>query len=120
MPAKNPEKRRATVRAWYARTKHRRTVHIVARQTAVKRARFLVITEWFAQFKEQLACNRCGENHPACLQFHHTDPSRKEISVALAVHRAWSPKSILDEAAKCEVLCVNCHAKHHARERADG
>ena len=37
-----------------------------------------------------------------------------------AVRLAWSKKRILAEAAKCEVLCANCHAKHHAAEGAHG
>jgi hypothetical protein len=120
MPAKDPEKRRATVRAWYARTKkEKRTPKVVARQTAVKRARLHKLMAWFVELKETFSCRRCGETHPATLQFHHRDPSLKEISVALAIRRAWSQKRILAEVEKCEVLCANCHAKHHAREARD-
>jgi ribosomal protein S27AE len=31
----------------------------------------------FADFKATLKCNRCGFNHPAALDFHHTDPTIK-------------------------------------------
>jgi hypothetical protein len=71
---------------------------------------------WFAELKVQLACSRCGEDHPACLQFHHRDPKAKDVSVANAVRRGWSRERILRELAKCDVLCANCHFKHHARE----
>ncbi len=106
-------------RAWYARTKHTRTRELVQRQTDVKRTRRQALIAWFAEMKETLSCRRCGESHPACLQFHHTDPTQKEIMLSVAVRRAWSKKRILAEAAKCEVLCANCHAKHHAREAND-
>lgn len=117
MPIKDPEKRRASMRAWYARTKHKRTPDLVQRQTAVKRERRQELIAWFAEMKETLSCRRCGESHPACLQFHHSDPQNKEVMLATAVRRAWSRNRILGEAAKCEVLCANCHMKHHARER---
>lgn len=120
MPAKDPEKRRATVRAWYARTKSKRSPELIARQTAIKRMRRQATIEWFIELKSQLACQRCGESHPAVLQFHHSDPTKKEIMIADALRRGWSRERILEEAGKCEVLCANCHAKHHAKEQRGG
>lgn len=119
MPIKDPEKRRAAMRDWYARTKHRRTPELIARQTTVKRTRRRGLIEWFAELKQTFSCARCGESHPSCLQFHHTDPNAKEMMLATAIRRAWGKARILAEASKCEVLCANCHAKHHAKERAD-
>jgi hypothetical protein len=49
--------------------------------------------------------------------FHHADPETKETTVAEAVRRGFGRKRLLAEIAKCEVLCANCHAKHHAKER---
>ncbi len=119
MPAKDPERRRATVRAWYARTKHeRRTADVLDRERRWKVARQHGLIEWYGELKSTLVCARCPEAHPACLQFHHADPSKKELSVAEAVRRGWSRERILAELAKCEVLCANCHAKHHAKESA--
>lgn len=107
------------MRAWYARTKHeRRTPKLVERQRQTKVARRHGIVDWFVELKTAIVCARCGESHPGCLQFHHADPKAKEVSVSDAVRRAWSRKRILAELAKCEVLCANCHAKHHAAERA--
>jgi len=115
MPAKDPEQRRATARAWYLRTKHLRVTN-ANRATRSERKR--AITAWYVELKSQLVCRRCGESHPACLEFHHQEPATKERSVADAVRRGWSRARILDELHKCEVLCANCHAKHHAREEA--
>lgn len=69
---------------------------------------------WFAELKSKLKCNRCPENHIACLQFHHTDPSIKEIAVSKAVAECWAKERILAEIEKCEVLCANCHFKEHS------
>jgi len=60
-------------------------------------------------------CRRCGEDHPACIQFHHADPDAKEISVSNAIKAGWSLVRVELEIKKCEVLCANCHAKHHGR-----
>ena len=75
---------------------------------------------WYIELKSELACSRCDETHPACLQFHHTDPAMKEASLGIAIRRGWSRNRVLAEIAKCEVLCANCHAKHHATERLRG
>jgi hypothetical protein len=58
-------------------------------------------------------CVACGENHPACLDFHHTDPGNKEFNVAWAL-RHRSTEAVVREAKKCIVLCANCHRKLHA------
>lgn len=57
-------------------------------------------------------CQRCGwKGHPAALQFHHTDPSKKEFSIngnKLLSKERW------DEVKKCELLCACCHAIEHS------
>jgi hypothetical protein len=118
MPAKDPEKRRATFRAWYARTKHLRGAEDFARRKRNRENQQRELRAWFTELKSQLVCARCGENHPACLVFHHVDPTKKELTIAFAVQRGYGRERILAEIAKCEILCANCHAKHHARERA--
>lgn len=63
------------------------------------------------------AC-KCGENHPSALQFHHRDPSTKLF--AITTKELSSPKKmpwdtvIIPELDKCELLCSNCHFKHHS------
>lgn len=55
-------------------------------------------------------CVRCGfDQHPSALQFHHLDPAQKEFAISrkgvtIAVDRSRA------EAAKCVLLCANCHA----------
>ena len=87
-------------------------------ETAVKASRLRANVGWYHELKSALECNRCHETHPACLQFHHTDPKEKEASLAIAIRRGWGRKRLLSEISKCEVLCANCHAKHHAAERS--
>lgn len=69
--------------------------------------------EWF-DFKSQLVCTNCGENHIACLEFHHVDPSIKEESISRLV---YTRKRLQEELEKCIVLCSNCHRKLHYNEK---
>lgn len=71
------------------------------------------IRAWWRDLKSTKRCEHCGESDPDCLQFHHRDPRAKEITLANAVGNAWSRERILAEVAKCDVLCANCHLKHH-------
>lgn len=68
--------------------------------------------DWWLDLKSKLRCNRCGENHIACLDFHHKNPKEKEANIS-SVYRYWSKRRVLDEIKKCEILCKNCHAKEH-------
>lgn len=71
---------------------------------------------WWQEFKKTLKCERCLENHPACLQFHHKNPKKKEKELSL-VCRSWSIERLMKEVKKCKVLCANCHFKLHYGER---
>ena len=64
-----------------------------------------------------LSCIKCGEDHPAVLDFHHTDPSTKESEVSDLVGNGSSMVKIKQEIDKCIVLCSNCHRKLHWKER---
>lgn len=68
--------------------------------------------------KNTLVCIKCGENHPATLDFHHEDPSVKEFGISYAVSRGHSLKRIKEELNKCIVLCSNCHRKLHYENRS--
>lgn len=84
---------------------------IVARRLQARRE----LTEWFFALKSTLACKRCGENDPGCLDFHHRDPDAKSDALGRAIWlNGWSKERVLKEIDKCTVLCANCHRKLHA------
>jgi hypothetical protein len=70
------------------------------------------ISDWFNNIKSKLSCCVCGENDPACLDFHHIEPSEKDF--ALSEQKRNSKKKLLNEMNKCACLCANCHRKLHA------
>jgi len=57
-------------------------------------------------------CIRCGESDVACLDFHHRN-GLTDKKGHIGFIRRFSIERIRAEIAKCDVLCVNCHRKHH-------
>ena len=57
-------------------------------------------------------CKNCGycKNY-AALDFHHTDPTEKDVYYSTSRHWSWG--RLKDELQHCELLCRNCHAEHH-------
>lgn len=104
----NQELMRKYRREWYCRNKERGKESVVLRLAELRL--------WFRAYKSNCSCMLCGETHPACLQFHHRNAEEKELEVSVAVASGWSKKRILEEIAKCDVLCANCHAKIHWKE----
>ena len=61
-------------------------------------------------------CRDCGLRFPAyVMQFDHRDPSEKAFNVAQSWCRAT--EAILKEAAKCDIVCSNCHRDRTFRRR---
>ena len=59
-------------------------------------------------------CCLCGFNRfSSALDFHHLDPSKKEINIAEAFARNHSFKRIQKELDKCLMVCSNCHRGIH-------
>ena len=55
-------------------------------------------------------CAICGySRNPSALQFHHLDPATKEFTLRNGHTR--SLERMRAEAAKCVLLCANCHAE---------
>jgi hypothetical protein len=55
-------------------------------------------------------CMLCGyDRHLAALQFHHVDPATKAFTLRNGDTRSLA--RMRAEAAKCVLLCANCHAE---------
>jgi hypothetical protein len=80
MPIKDQEKRREYqreyMRKWYEQNK--------AKHISYVRARDKKMLAWLKEYKSSLGCEKCGENHPACLEFHHINPKEKKFSLGRA------------------------------------
>jgi hypothetical protein len=71
--------------------------------------------EWLDLIRS-VGCSKCSEKDPACIDFHHRDPSKKDVNISVAVAH-WSIEKLQEEIKKCDLLCCNCHRKLHAKER---
>lgn len=59
-------------------------------------------------------CAQCGYGrNPAALVWQHLDPGKKSFSMDLRSLSNRKYEELADEAAKCIVLCANCHAEAH-------
>jgi hypothetical protein len=70
-----------------------------------------------------LVCSICGfDAHPAALEFHHRDPGTKlfNVSTAICCPEKYPWDVILDEIAKCDVICSNCHRTQHCSRSYEG
>src|SRR5262245_51253465 len=59
--------------------------------------------------RQHLGCADCGAKglQPECYDFDHLPGTEKRFDIGQNVRRGWSV--ILDEIAKCDVVCANCH-----------
>ena len=103
--ADNQDLLRKYRRDWYERNRERGKVAVAKRKDEMRL--------WLREYKRSCSCEICGENHPACLTFHHRDASDKLIEVSIMIQYGYSKTRIMKEIGKCDVLCANCHAKIH-------
>jgi hypothetical protein len=87
--------------AWRRKAKGQRREAAVA-----KRVKYLV-----AYFRDH-PCVDCGERDPVVLAFDHLRDKKFGIGNGFR-DRNW--QSVLDEMAKCEVVCANCHRSRTAK-----
>lgn len=109
MPYKDPKKQKE------AQAEHYQKHKALYGERCNKRKRDL--QKWFQELKTKLKCAECEENHPACLEFHHTDPTTKEYNIGIMAMSGCKEEKVLAEIAKCIVLCSNCHKKLHYNKK---
>lgn len=104
--------RAQTYKQKYQQTPREQLRQRTKRQTDKARARALVNA-----LKEN-PCTDCGQTYPFyVMQFDHLRD--KSDNVGRLVGIGASDKKILDEVAKCELVCANCHAERTYRRRLD-
>jgi hypothetical protein len=81
---------------------------------AVKRRLRLERTALLIEYFKTHPCVLCGEADPVVLEFDHLRDKQFDVGAGLLDH-AW--QTILDEIAKCEVVCANCHRRRTAERR---
>jgi hypothetical protein len=92
----------------YAQNKQRYIDKAAARNRRVREDR----TRFILDFFKHNPCADCGELDPIVLEFDHTGEKKFNVSAGIR-DRNW--QTVLDEMAKCEVVCANCHRRRTAR-----
>ncbi len=65
----------------------------------------------------QLPCADCGGTFPICaMEFDHRDASEKNGLVSAMAGRV-KIRTLLEEIAKCDIVCTNCHRDRSYRRR---
>lgn len=105
MPFKDKKKQTDAQHAWYLKNKNK----LLEKQREFRRK----ARDTFTEYKRSLKCEKCGESDPVCLDFHHRDPTQKEIGISDAVNSKWTLERLKKEIEKCIVVCANCHRKIH-------
>lgn len=97
-----------------ARTYHK-SVYIEkysAKVSERNKARHCMARDMLNDYKSNHPCMFCGETELVCLEFHHLDPTAKELSISQG--KNGSLERLKQEIKKCIVVCSNCHRKIHA------
>ena len=115
MPYKDKDKQREKNKEYQKKHYSQKKEYYIKKAKESK----LRVRQEFENYKKNLKCEICGENHSATLDFHHKEPNKKEIIISEAIWR-WSWNSIKKEIDKCSVLCSNCHRKLHYEEKMAG
>ena len=59
-------------------------------------------------------CDACGyDKSIRALSFHHIDPSTKKFDISSNGYLLEEWDIVIEEALKCKLLCLNCHAEFH-------
>jgi hypothetical protein len=105
MPAKNPKE--------YAIKHYQQNKGKYAESSRSSR---LAKKIWYSELMEDKFCQDCGETDTIVLEWHHLNPSKKDMSIADMFTRRGK-KTILEEIEKCVCLCANCHRRLHHKLR---
>ena len=99
--------RAAYKREHYLKNRDRYIEQAIRRRAALAVERYSYLVEFF----KSNPCMDCGETDPVVLEFDHLGEKLFDIGQGIR-DRNW--QSLLDEMAKCEVVCANCHRKRTA------
>lgn len=91
-------------REWHRANKERHNAMIHNRSARIRKANQAQLLAYLLDHP----CVDCGETDPVVLEFDHLRDKRGNVSMMV---RGSSWKHVLEEIAKCEVRCANCHRR---------
>ena len=80
-----------------------------------EKRRFFFYRKMLNSLRNDGCCSICGySEHPEILVFHHVNPKEKKFLISIGNIRR---KDFWDEYHKCMLLCPNCHALVHLKDK---
>ncbi len=111
--AYSPEKRKEYSKSYYEANKKVYQARYQANREALIKAtrdKTIVNREYIQAYKEANPCTDCGKFFHYCvMEFDHIDSENKLSDISKLMSSPYKLKKILDEIAKCELVCANCH-----------
>ena len=88
------------------------------RRASAKKVTHERFKKFLRRVKKKMSCKICGYNKSNYAKhFHHLDKNNKrEVSQM----NQYSLKEVKKEIKKCVLVCANCHAELHEKERGEG
>lgn len=68
------------------------------------------------EYLSDKCCLDCGEDDPIVLDFDHVRGT-KVANVGDMVWRPYNWNKVVEEIAKCEIVCANCHRRRTVKRR---
>lgn len=99
------DKRRNTYKEHYHKYGSEYRARAIERNRRLKAVLRIKLLEYLAD----KSCVQCGISDPRVLDFDHIDPSTKSFGIARGIHNILKWERLMEEIAKCQILCANCH-----------
>jgi hypothetical protein len=100
-------------RSDYDRLRYKNKKEILREQHKRYRINF---AKWYQSLKDNKPCTDCGKTYPYyVMHWDHLGNKNTEVSKLLKIQ---SKTLILEEIAKCELVCGNCHAERSFQRRS--
>lgn len=80
-----------------------------------KKVQVAINQQYVYDYSKEHGCVDCQEKDPCCLDFDHVSGTKTEI-ISVMVNSGCSLPLILEEIAKCEIRCANCHRRKTAKD----
>tara|TARA_R110000744_G_scaffold1725_3_gene6203 strand:+ start:4734 stop:5111 length:378 start_codon:yes stop_codon:yes gene_type:complete len=116
MPYKDPIKKAEYQRKYYS-SWYKGNSEVQKKSTRERKRK---IRAWYEEAKSNKNCLLCGisgKENPWVLEYHHRDSETKIREVSYMISNGYGKTKILEEIAKCDVVCANCHRGIHYLER---
>lgn len=113
MPFKDPKAKREYhrnyMKQYFANNPDKKAAHLV--RVGANNERYMQERrQWVDDYLASHPCVDCGEADRDVLDFDHV-LGDKSFGISEAISRGSSLKVLIEEIAKCEVRCANCHRK---------